>query len=115
MSKKITELVVSSLEDIKAKIVSIDKKLDLVLGSCVPSTAKPCDVFNNLPWKYFKEDQGDAWIYANQKGAEQLVERLKNAMGNTIYCKGYRYSLSKDGKFVRRHPVRNRRGGENGE
>ena len=98
------------LNDIKAKLESIDKKVDSILESCTPtSTDKPCNTFNNLPWKNFKNDEEAAWIYANQKGAEQLVNRLKNAKGNTVFSGGYRFSLSRDGRFVRRHPIKIRK------
>jgi len=101
MSKKITELVVSSLEDIKAKLEFIDKKLDSILELFMStSTNKACNTFKNLPWKNFKNDDEATWIYANQKGAEQLVERLKKAKGNVIFCEKYRYSLSQDGNSL---------------
>jgi hypothetical protein len=109
MSKKTYESIKSTLDDIKAKLVSMDTKLDSILTSTAPTSIS--NAYKDLPWKNFKEGEEGAWIYADQKGAEQLVNRLKNANGNIIFSGGYRYSLSRDGRFVRRHPIKSKEEG----
>jgi len=109
MDKKSQQSIESALDDIKAKLESMDTKMDSILGS-TPTTA--LNAYDDLPWKSFKNGEG-AWISSDQKDAEQLVNRLKNAKGNTIFSGGYRFSLSQDGRFVRRHPMKNVKGDAN--
>jgi len=106
MSKKSREPVKSALDEIKTKIESMDNKLDLIIRSmAAPSSS---NTYDDLPWKSFKNGEG-SWILADQKGAEELVNRLRNAKGNTVFSGGYRFTLSRDGRFVRRHPLKARK------
>jgi len=108
MSKKSHEPVKSALDEIKTKIESMDNKLDLIIRSmAAPSSS---NAYDDLPWKYFKNGEG-SWILADLKGAEELVNRLKNAKGNTVFSGGYRFTLSRDGRFVRRYPLKSKKGG----
>jgi len=107
MSRKSQGSVKSALDAIKAKLESIDKKLDSILNSI--TSILTTNAYDDLPWKNFENGEG-AWILADYKRAGKLVRRLKNAKGNVVFSGGYRFSLSKDGRFVRRHPLKAQRG-----
>jgi len=107
VNKKPYELVNSVLSEIKTKLESIDEKLNRIIESLVTETSS---TYGDLPWKSFKNGEG-SWILADLKGAEELVNRLKNAKGNTVFSGGYRFTLSRDGRFVRRYPLKSKKGG----
>jgi len=104
--------VKSALDKIKSKLESMDNKLDLLIESVTtPSSFNSSfNSYDHLPWKSFKNGEG-SWILADLKGAEELVNRLKNAKGNTVFSGGYRFTLSRDGRFVRRYPLKSKKGG----
>jgi len=101
VDEKPREPVKSALQEIKAQLESMDNKLDAILEATTTLTSN----YDNLPWKNFKNGEG-SWILADEKGAEELVNRLKNAKGNTIFLGGYRFTLSRDARFVRRYPLK---------
>ena len=108
MNKTPREPVKSALDKIKSKLESMDNKLDLLIESV--TTPSSFNSYDYLPWKSFKNGEG-SWILADLKGAEELVNRLKNAKGNTVFSGGYRFTLSRDGRFVRRYPLKSKKGG----
>lgn len=101
MDKKRRESLKTDLDEIKAKLESLDSKVESILKTLTPTTQ---NTYEDLPWKSFKSGKG-SWIFADSKGAEELLHRLKEAKGNTIFTEAYRFVLSKeDGKFIQRYP-----------
>jgi hypothetical protein len=67
--------------------------------------------FDNLPWKSYKTKQDAdpneaAWIFANAKGAENLLYTLKNNAGKTTIG-SFEYQLQgAENQFIARKPVK---------
>jgi hypothetical protein len=58
---------------------------------------------DKLPWKEYKSGHRNAWIFANTKGAEKLLEAIKSAPNGKVEIGGFAYRLSgKDLQFISR-------------
>jgi hypothetical protein len=58
---------------------------------------------NQPPWKKLPSNTGE-WIYADQKGLEELFKTLQNSKNHTCQDTEYAYRLSKDQRFIQRFP-----------
>jgi uncharacterized Fe-S center protein len=95
MSEKTFESVKSILNEMRARLQDLEKRLEEILKNEKSSV----DIYSNLPWKPYKSGNGQ-WIRA--ENASELLQKLKQAKGNVIFTDEYRYVLSKDQRFIGR-------------
>ena len=109
------EAVPAEGEDVQAVRMSLEDILDQWLSvEAKPEVEVPkLDLaeLDKLPWTAYKTKEpakeGEAgWIFANTKGAEELVKAMQKCEGK-LELGAYEYRFSgKDGQFIARKPVK---------
>ena len=109
------EAVPAEGEDVQAVRMSLEGILDHWLSvEAKPEVEVPkLDLaeLDKLPWTAYKTKEpakeGEAgWIFANTKGAEELVKAMQKCEGK-LELGAYEYRFSgKDGQFIARKPVK---------
>jgi hypothetical protein len=109
------EAVPAESEDVQAVRMSLEGILDQWLSvEAKPEVEVPkLDLaeLDKLPWTAYKTKEpakeGEAgWIFANTKGAEELVKAMQKCEGK-LELGAYEYRFSgKDGQFIARKPVK---------
>jgi hypothetical protein len=102
------------LEEARAKLQSILNGWLKTEAQPLPTGLSP-DKLNSLPWRSFEKKGepamvGEAgWVFADTKGAEDLVEAVKTSKKEVLRLKNFEYSFSGDeSQFLNRRPLRAR-------
>lgn len=71
-------------------------------------------ILDALPWRNFRkkdvlaEKEMAGWLFADMEGIKELVEAIEASENGCVRLAGFEYFLSKNGKFVKRRPLRDR-------
>ena len=99
------------IEQLKTTLKAVDAMIDEKVSNQKKAviTAHPVNdpettskTPNELPWK--KLPSGKEWIFADQKGAEELRKILQNSVNYTYQDAEYTYQLVKNQRFIHRFP-----------
>jgi len=95
-----------SFRTTKAKVFTLHEVGNLLEAS--KTVVEAVDNLDNLPWKPYKSGHRGAWIFADTKGAEKLVELIKESQTGKVPIGEFEYRLShgEDRSFVSRNPIK---------
>jgi len=86
----------------KAALQTIEGWLAASANKSALAELNPAEL-DKLPWKEYKPGHRNAWIFANTKGAENLLEAIKSAQNGKVEVGGFAYRLSgKELQFISR-------------